>query len=120
MASKKELYIPVNVPEREDFISGFGGKELTITGISLLIGIIVAAVIFVQTDAAFYAVGATGIIVALTIVLVRRDQFDESIIDKLRFVRLYHKAQKQFNYEYFNLYESREEVEATDGKESKK
>ena len=38
MASRKELYIPVNVPEREDYISGFGSKELTITGLAYWLG----------------------------------------------------------------------------------
>lgn len=115
MASKKELYIPVNVPEREDYISGFGSKELTITGLSLLVGIILAAIIFIQTDVAFWAVGTAGGLVALTIVVVRRDHFDESVIDKLRFVYRYHKAQKQFEYHYFNIYEGSEEQDG--GKE---
>lgn len=119
MVSRKELYIPVNVPEREDFISGFGAKELTITGVSLFFGVIVAVIVFFRTESAFYAVGAAGIIVAITIVLVRRDLYDESIIDKLRFVRIYHRAQKQFIYEYFNFYESHE-TEVVDGKRKEK
>ena len=106
---KKDLYIPINVPEREDFVAGFGVKELSISGIAMLIAIVVAVAIFTVTQSAFYAVGAGSILVVTVIVLIRRDRFDESIIDKIRFVIAYAKAQKKFEYVYYNIYEGKED-----------
>ena len=105
---KKELYIPVNVPEREDFVSGFGAKELSITGISLFFSIVCAVAIFVLSGRAFYAVGSGAIIVTTVIMLIRRDRYDESLIDKFRFVLHYLKAQKKYVYKYHNIYEGEE------------
>ncbi|BDF45184.1 hypothetical protein CE91St56_23070 [Lachnospiraceae bacterium] len=105
---KKELYIPVNVPEREDFVSGFGAKELSITGISLFVGIICAVVIFNLSGSAFQAVGSGAIILTTVIMMIRRDRYDESLIDKFRFVLRYLKAQKIYEYKYHNIHEGDE------------
>lgn len=108
---RKDLYIPINVPEREDFVAGFGAKELSISGIALMIAVVIAVALFTVTQSAFYAVGAGSIVVVTVIVLIRRDRFDESIIDKIRFVMIYMKAQKKFVYVYHNIYEGQIENE---------
>lgn len=101
---KKDLYIPLNVVESQDVISGIGAKEIGYIGGALLAGVILAVLIYSFSGSMVLAVLIGGTLVALTVMLVRRDKFNESMIDKLRFVKIYLKAQKKFEYQYHNIY----------------
>lgn len=101
---KKELYIPVNIPERNDFFAGYGIKELIATAIALVVGAILAVMIYLLAGSLFFAFGVLGALVAITILLVKRDQIDESFIDKINFVRIYQKQQKRYEYVYYDFY----------------
>lgn len=100
---KKELYIPVNVPERNDFIEGFGGKELFYTAISFVIGAILAIASYLMLNIEiFFAFMILAMIVTLTVMFVKRDSIDESFIDKIAFIISYQKIQKKYSYEYWD------------------
>lgn len=101
---KKELYIPLNVIESQDLISGIGGKEVGYIGGALLAGVILAVMIFMLSGSMVLAVLVGGTLVAVTVMLVRRDRFNESMIDKFRFLKIYLKAQKKYEYQYYNIY----------------
>lgn len=62
MKRKKELYIPLNVIESQDLISGIGGKEIGYIGGALLAGVILAVMIFMLSGSMVLAVlvGGTG------------------------------------------------------------
>lgn len=109
MAKNKELYIPVNVPESEDFISGFGNKELAITTITFFVAIVLAIITYVSTDSVFKAVFIAAVLLAVVIIAIKRDKYDESIIDKIKLVNKYRKSQKKFVYEFYNIYEVEED-----------
>ena len=104
---EEELYIPVNIPESRaaDYFSGFGSKELMTTLITFFASIIVAVIIYKSTNqltfAAIIGIGIVGIVV----LIIKRDQFDESLIDKVKIVQKFRKTQKQYEYEYYNIYE---------------
>lgn len=102
---KEKLSIPVNVVEQEDFVAGFGNKELLITGVTLIAGIIIGILVYVCSANVIYALGSGIALLTITVTLIKRDRFDECIIDKMRFVKLYIKAQKQYVYSYYNIYE---------------
>lgn len=100
---KKELYIPVNVPERNDFIEGFGAKELFYTAISFVIGAILAVTAYIVMHLeVFFAFLILAMIVTLTVLFTKRDSIDESFIDKIGFILSYNKAQKKYSYVYWN------------------
>ena len=101
---KKELYIPLNVVESQDVISGIAGKEIGYIGGALMAGVILAVLIFSFSGSMVLAVLIGGTIVALTVMLVRRDKFNESMLDKFRFIKIYLKAQKKYEYQYHNIY----------------
>lgn len=101
---KKELYIPLNVIESQDLISGIGRKEVSYIGAALLIGVILAVIIFSSSGNMVAAVMTAGILVSITVLMVRRDQFNESMVDKLRFIKIYMESQKRYEYRYFNIY----------------
>lgn len=109
MAKNKELYIPVNVPESEDFISGFGAKELSITAITFFISIVAAIVTYVTTESVFKAVFIAAVLLSVVIIAIKRDKYDESIIDKIKLVIKYKKSQKKYVYDFYNIYESEED-----------
>lgn len=103
----EKLYMPVNVPDSEDYVAGIGKKELTIIGICLAVAVVMAIIIYTAVGDEVVALIAAGIFIALVILCVRRDPFNESLIDKLKIVIAYHRAQKQYVYSYFNVYEDR-------------
>lgn len=103
MSSK--LYIPVNVVEQQDFIAGFGKKELVITAIAGMIAIILVLITYGISNNMVISIGAGAALLALTITAIVRDRYDESFVDKIKFVFRFNKSQKQYEYHYFNIYE---------------
>lgn len=101
------LPIPVNVPNQKDFVAGFGGKEITITVIALIISIIIAVIVMINSGNVIYAIGIIGLVLSMTISFIRRDRFNESFIDKLHFMKEYFKAQKKFEFRFKNIYEGK-------------
>ncbi len=103
--SDEKLYMAINVPDSVDYVAGIGSKELTIIGISLAIAVVMAIVIYASAGDEIAALIAAGTFLTLVIVCIRRDPFNESLIDKLKIVINYHRAQKQYVYSYYNIYE---------------
>lgn len=104
---QKELYFPVNVIDRNDFITGFGPKELLITVISFSVSVVVIIISYFLVRNVFLSLFIGIMILAVTIILIRRDRFDESVIDKVRYIVQYYRSQKKFIYDYYNIYEGR-------------
>ncbi|WP_097006499.1 hypothetical protein [Lacrimispora amygdalina] len=108
MEKKKPLYIPIKTLDSEDYVTGLGKLELAIilfaTGISLLIGIILAFLINSLVGI------ATGVFIVTTVfVIVRRDNNNESMIRKLQIVRQYNRSQKSYSYSYDSNFEYADE-----------
>lgn len=104
---QKELAFPENVVDRNDFIPGFGGKELGITGIAFGISIAIIIIGYLSSGSVFLSIMAGVGILAVTLLMIRRDRFDESAVDKAKFVISYYKSQHRFEYDYYNIYEGR-------------
>lgn len=110
MENKNELDFPPNIPESraQDFFAGFGPKELVITVCSFVMAIIIAVILYQQTNQIMTA-GIVGIgIVGITFLIIKRNQFDESLIDQIKLIKKYSKAQKQYEYYYYNIYEDKD------------
>lgn len=106
----KPLYIPVNVLERKDVIEGFGTYEMGIIGIVLTFSIIIFFVLYFITSDVLIPFMIFAFILGLTIMIMRKDQFNENFIDKLRFVKKYIQSQKKYYYKYTNpLFDFKEE-----------
>lgn len=103
--NEKPLYIPTNVPDNNDLISGFGTKELAITGIGVAVAVTVAVFLFGVTGNIVNAILIPFGGVAVLVVCIRRDQFSESLIDKLRYVWIYYHAQRVYQYQYYDYIE---------------
>lgn len=104
---QKELYFPVNVIDRDDFITGFGAKEMAIAGIAFGVAVTAAISLYLSTGNMFMALFSGLVILIVTIVMIRRDKYDESLIDKFGYLILYYQSQKRYLYCYYNIYEGR-------------
>ena len=102
---KKELYIPVNVPDRNEVLPGFGAAELIACAVAFGIGVITAILIFVISQDILKALGTAIVILAAAVVLFRKNQYGENIIIKSKYVIAFHKTQKKYYYKYHNIYE---------------
>lgn len=109
MNQKKELYIPVNTPDSDDYISGIGRKEVTIIFISLLFSVFIGIGIISITSNMINAVLTGAIIISSTIVIFKRDIYNENLIKKILILYSYHKSPKKYVYTYFNIYEMENE-----------
>lgn len=103
--NKKDLYIPLNVPDNDDVIRGFGKREICIIAASFLAAFICIAAVYAKTQNMVYAI-FTGIgMVAITVMIVRKDIYNENTIDKLKHIVRFSKTQKRYEYRYYNIYE---------------
>lgn len=106
MDKKDDLYIPVNVPSIELVISGYGKKELTIVVLLVIIGLGVGLTNFIATKSVITTLLPPAILGAGSAFLLVRDRYCENMIDKLKYVFLYLKDQKEYEYKYVNIYEN--------------
>lgn len=103
--SDKPLYIPTNTPDNNDIITGFGVKELSITGVGLAVAVIIAIMLYGFTQNIMTAILLPAGGVVVLVVCIWRDVYDESLIDKLMYVWRYYQAQKCYKYEYYDYIE---------------
>jgi len=104
---EEKLFVGENIPASRatDFVAGFGSKELFITLIAAVVGLICGGIVYANTAQIVYAIMASVGVVVLTILLVYRNKFDESFVDYIMLIIRYYRSQKQYEYEYCNIYE---------------
>lgn len=104
MNNKKPLYIPVNTPDYDAYISGVGSLELgifsAVTAVVIVIGIALS-----QVTSILFVVLMGLLTIGITILTVRRDSHNENFFMILKIIRRYYKNQKCYLYEYSNIHE---------------
>lgn len=102
------LKVPENTSDRNDYVQGIGKKELVIILSSF--GIAVTMLIFALTTGGNMALWmfAAVFVVAFTVISVRRDRINESLIDKIRFMVQYQKSQKIYFYRKYDVFQLEE------------
>lgn len=104
---RKALYIsPSRVRQTsQDFVEGFGSKEAIITAISA----VVAIVVFFITNSAMNNIIVIPLAIAIviiggTVMMVFRDEYNESMIDKIGFIIQFNlREQKRYEYKYHDI-----------------
>ena len=104
MENEKDLKIPENASDREDYIQGIGAKELYIIGVAFLLIVILVIILYVVTQSLPGAIFAGIFLIAFVIMLVKRDSINENMIDKLRILFRYLKMQKRYEYVQFDVF----------------
>lgn len=101
----KELYIPVPIPDSDDYISGIAQQEVIYISIGTVVAIAVGIIFTILFNTIIgVSVGAT--IVASAITFIRRDIYNENLVKKIRVFISYKKAQKRFIYVFKNEFNS--------------
>ncbi len=123
MEEKREerLYIPTNALDRDDYISGFGKKELEIAAAAFAL-CIVAVIFVVRADEQymFVSIMAASGVLAVVISLIWRDSYDESLIEKVRQVIVCKREEKKYEYKYYDWILDYVEVEEDVPKDRRK
>ena len=101
--SEAKLFIPANVRPEKEYVSGIGITEVRYLLISLGTAIILAVIAYLIKEDIFYSVGCMGIL-PVTYALVVKDRVNESFIDKLQLLIEFSRTQKNYEYEYFDIY----------------
>lgn len=96
--STEKLFMSVRIPDRNDFIQGFGSRELAVTFAGAGAALVLLVTIYSATGGLTGAIAAAAFLVAAVILSVRRDICNESFVDKIRQVYRYHKNQKKYEY----------------------
>lgn len=109
--SDGELIIPENVSDRDDYIRGIGKKEAALIAASFVLSMIVVMVLLSVTHDITSALFAALIIISFSIVVVMRDNTNESFIDKVRYLIRYQKMQKKYHYRYYDIFSAYKEDE---------
>ena len=104
--SEKELYIPVPIPDSDDYISGIGKKEVAIILIASLIATVIGVLLSVFGNT-IVGVGTGAFIISTAITLVRRDMYNENFIKKVLVFNKFLRAQKKFVYVFKNEFDTR-------------
>lgn len=104
MNNKKPLYIPVNTPDYDAYISGVGSLELSIFS-AVTVVVIVIGIALSQVTSILLVVLTGLMTIGITFLTVRRDAHNENFFMILKIIRRYHKNQKRYLYEYSNIYE---------------
>lgn len=98
--NKKKLYIPVNVRKRKELLVGFGRTEICYTTISVLFGFLFGIFCFMRTNEVGYLVAIPIIVGIITIVVVKKDITNTSLIDNLKELYKFFRSQKTYFYSY--------------------
>lgn len=104
MEQEKDLKIPTNNPDRDEYISGIGSKEIGIFAIVFFVCIFLAIFIYKFTKNLPASVMTTFLIMAVTILLNVRDKYGENMIDKVRIAIRYFKMQKKYMYKKRDMF----------------
>lgn len=106
---ERELYIPTKILDADDFIQGFGKKELSITGLMCVVAILVGVTAYqCGISEAMAFMSACGVVM-ITVVTVRRDSCNENVFQKLRVISKNNRMQRRYLYQYRNIYEDIQE-----------
>lgn len=110
----KPLIIPENCPPVNYLIIGFTAADAGIIAACGVIGAVLGITIYVRNGNSILGVAVLFLFVVAAITIFRRDRNTENLIDKLRIIHAYKKAQKIYMFEYVNIWEIEKERKKRD------
>lgn len=106
---QQKLMIPAQTSDKDDYIQGIGKKEVMMIGIALMVAIFLILYGVITNRNLPVWVFSAFFLVAVTVIVVRRDSINESVIDKVRLMVTYQKSQKCYQYQQYDFYELKED-----------
>lgn len=99
MENQIEFYIPKNVSTRFEIVKGIGIRELVYTGISTVLGVIIAIILNSFNTNFLVSTGVVAIFGGGTFVLNIKDNNNQSVISIIKFIMRFYSIQKYYKYE---------------------
>jgi hypothetical protein len=100
-ALEKELYIPVPIPDSDDYISGIGQWEVGAIAIAFFITLAIGIFLSMAMNT-IVGVSVGAFIISTFITFIRRDINNENFMKKIKVFLVFKKAQKRFHYVFKN------------------
>lgn len=103
--SRDELYIPLGIKSEREYFPGFRKKEVVL--ISIVFAVILAIGLFYYSVSEDVFGTVIGLLIAgsTAIVLIRKNETNQSVIDLAKHVITYFRSQRKYNYVYLNEWE---------------
>lgn len=98
---EKELYIPVPIPDSDDYISGIGQWEVGVIVISFFITLAIGIFLSIAKNT-ILGVSIGAFIITTVITVIRRDAHNENFLKKVQIFLKFKRAQKRFHYVFKN------------------
>lgn len=99
---RDELYIPLGIKSEQDVIPGFGKKETIQVGVVLTLTLIGVIAYYSVVHDAFGAVLSLMLIGSTAMILIRKNENNQSVVDLARHVLTYYRSQRNYKYHYLN------------------
>lgn len=98
---EKELYIPVPIPDSDDYISGIGQWEVGVIVIAFFITLAIGIFLSIAKNT-ILGVSVGAFIITTVITVIRRDVHNENFIKKVQIFMKFNKSQKRYHYVFKN------------------
>lgn len=98
-----KLMIPAQTSDRPDYIQGIGKKEACVIAGAVLAAILLIVLALAAGGSVPICTFAAFFMIAATVIIIRRDKINESVIDKVRIMIAYRKMQKRYLYEHYDF-----------------
>lgn len=103
---QQALYLPSDIKSKRDPIQGFDKKALFQLSIVIAISLILAFIIYGFSDGnSFNAVGEVFLVVSAGIVLLRKNDSNQSVVDLAKYIIIYYRSQNVYPYIYLDEWE---------------
>lgn len=103
--NEKPLLILENCPPVDYVIIGFTQTDIAMIALWTVIGVIVGISVYAYNGNSIIAVVIVLVTAMLAISIFRRNQYTENLIDQIKVIFRYWREQKQYEYEYINIWE---------------
>lgn len=106
MDEKQALYIPSDIKSKRDPVQGFDKKALFQLSIVIAASLLLAFIIYGFSDGnTFNAVGEVFLVVSTGIVLLRKNDSNQSVVDLTKYIITYYRSQNHYPYIYLDEWE---------------
>lgn len=105
------VYVPINIRKRQEYVDGIGKREVTYAAIAGGIGLVIGIVLNILIQQYLVIIFAPIITGVLTLTIVRKNKMNQSFVDQMRYYIEFTKSQKRFYFVYFNPYEKKVKYE---------
>ncbi|UYO64411.1 hypothetical protein LNN31_08310 [Acetobacterium wieringae] len=104
-SQRDELYIPLGIKSEQDIFPGFGKKETIQIGIVLVFTLMGVITYYTASNDSFGAILSLMFIGATAIVIIRKNENNQSVVDLARHVFTYYRSQRKYQYQYLDEWE---------------